>query len=279
MIWPAILLRRRVFAHLHGGGYYSFHSVQAVFYQRLLTHTLNQVNAVIVLGEPLKHQFLDAGVRADRLVVVRNGLSVGATPVEAKRLDSPIRILYLSNMMVSKGFLDVLEACNILNESAVAFECDFCGTFMSASAEDTAMDEPLFRKRIKEYGLQAQVRYRGPVAGAEKDALLRCAHVLVLPTYYPWEGQPLSIIEAMAHATPVVTTAHKGIVEQIDDGKNGCLVSPRAPEEIAEAIQHICKSEEHYRPMSEAALQKYRDCFTREKHIEAMWKVLCPDEQ
>ena len=56
-----------------------------------------------------------------------------------------------------------------------------------------------------ELGIAEQVEVPGPVTGAEKERSLRGAQCFRLPSYD--EGLPMSMLEAMALAMPVVVTA------------------------------------------------------------------------
>ena len=57
----------------------------------------------------------------------------------------------------------------------------------------------------------------------------------MLPTTYPVEAQPLTVIEALAAGTPVVVTRHAGLPEMVADGHEGRFVAAGAPAEIADA--------------------------------------------
>jgi glycosyltransferase involved in cell wall biosynthesis len=63
-------------------------------------------------------------------------------------------------------------------------------------------------------------------------------HIVCLPSYYR-EGVPLTLLEAAACGRPIVTTDMPGCREVVRHGDNGLLVSPRAPEALAEAIRTL----------------------------------------
>ena len=90
-------------------------------------------------------------------------------------------------------------------EEPGGLRCDFCGEFMDTVASDGTHEsadaaQARFRRTIGEWGLDSYAEYHGVVRGAHKIEFLRRAHVFVLPTWYPWEGQPMSIIEATTRA-------------------------------------------------------------------------------
>ena len=85
-------------------------------------------------------------------------------------------------------------------------------------------------------GLNAVITHHGGVTDrARIKALYLDADVFLLPSYYPTEAQPLTIIEALNAGTPVVVTRHSGIPEMVRGDKEALFVPPRAPDTSAVA--------------------------------------------
>lgn len=61
--------------------------------------------------------------------------------------------------------------------------------------------------------------------------------VMVQPSFN--EGTPVSLIEAMAAARPVIATRVGGVPDVVDDGRSGLLVPPGDPAALAEAVQRL----------------------------------------
>ena len=61
------------------------------------------------------------------------------------------------------------------------------------------------------------------------------ADIVLLPSYYKIEAFPISIIEALNSATPVIGTNH-AIPEIILNGSNGFIVDEQSPKQIADCI-------------------------------------------
>ncbi len=84
-------------------------------------------------------------------------------------------------------------------------------------------------------GLGARLRrfgYREDV-----PALLAAADIFALPSHF--EGLPMSVIEAMFCALPVVATNIRGPREQVVDGTTGLLVPPRTVAPLAAALRRL----------------------------------------
>jgi glycosyltransferase involved in cell wall biosynthesis len=283
MIWPSRLFRHRLVLHLHGGGYRHFYESQPSWFQRFIATTLAQADAIIVLGEALRDQFAFVPKHESKIRVVPNGLPLDLQPeiVVSKSLPKtgPFRLLYLSNLIESKGYLDVLAACRILHHDyQLPIRCDFCGTFRSTTLDrhrwSAKEAEAHFLSLIQEWQLTNIVTYHGVVRGETKQQLLEQAHTLLLPTSYPWEGQPLSILEALSFSTPVIATAHRGIPEQVKDKYNGFLVHPKAPKEIADAVKSMWQEPVFYDSLSQNARRHFLAHFTREKHLDSIIPII-----
>jgi glycosyltransferase involved in cell wall biosynthesis len=278
----AKLLGRRTVLHLHGGGFEDFYTSSSPWLQRLIRANLKRTDTIVVLGALLKEQFYCAGdFVKSKLAIVPNGLSLGvAEPAErVKHLpqEEQVQLLYLSSLMPSKGFFDLLQAMRILHaEQPNRYHLNICGSFVDAKTETAleVMDVASLESYVERHGLSDVVTYHGQVRGAEKDQQLEQAHFFLLPTSYPWEGQPLSIIEALAFATPVISCYHKGIPELIEDGVSGIFVKPKSPDSIAKALINISANSERYQSMSGAARAHYERNFNREVHLRSLIQVI-----
>jgi glycosyltransferase involved in cell wall biosynthesis len=247
----------------------------------IVRKTLSRATKIIALGESIKEQFSFVSNFDQKVVVVHNGppsVIPGCTNIpKCLRLGSTIHILYLSNLIPSKGFIDVLQSCRILKERGYKnFHFDFCGAFnLSNEAVDKEfLQSPkLFDAWVNQYNLQPYVTYHGTVKGKAKDQILRKANVFILPTRYPTEGQPISIIEAMAYGLPVIATPWKGIVDQVIPGETGYFVKFNSPEQIADKVIEITQDPIHYTDLSHGAITHYQSEFTRERHIDQMTRL------
>ena len=196
IILVARLMRKRIVLHLKGGGYKIFFSQQSKLFQYIIAFTLSLSTHIIVLGDLLREQFDFVSSINDKLKVIPNGLtkdlSVTTDTKELPSIDQPIKILYLSNLIPSKGYLTLLESCiKLAKEGEVEFRCDYCGAFTQTVVDGNHLDakERLteFKNLIKANNLMGRVFYHGIVTGRIKEQMLSQAHIFVLPTCYPWE--------------------------------------------------------------------------------------------
>ncbi|MDH3588573.1 MAG: glycosyltransferase family 4 protein [Gammaproteobacteria bacterium] len=278
VVLAARLFGCRVVGHLHGGGMRRFYISGGTMQRCMIRAVYGQFAILIVLGDRLRSQFRFMR-QPQRLRIVPNGLpaDVQVTADRQKELDFPLRILYLSNITPSKGITDVLRAIAVLDKTTDV-ELNVCGAFLSdvdvgAEQGATAFKAEL-KRLIDDLGIAGKVSFHGTVSGDLKETMLETSHILVLPTYYRWEGQPLSIIEAQAYGLPVVTTAHRAIPETVEFGKSAERCEPRDHQSIVAAIRRIAESQQTYTQYSTAARDNYRDRFTTQTHIENMRRVL-----
>ncbi len=283
-IWIASLMRRQIVGHLHGGNYHTFYRQQSKVWQFLIRQTLLKLDKIAVLGNSLQSMFDFEQRLKPKICVVPNGVKSSVEPSQftPKTLPSskqqPISLLYLSNLIEFKGYLDVLECVSILsNQYSLQVICYFCGEFLSEPRFDETIQnaehaEKEFYERIKKLGLKNDVRYEGMLAKQDKETLLKKSHVLVLPTKY--EGQPLAILEAMAHGSVVISTESGAIPDMVLEGKTGVLVPYQNPHAIASAINSLIQTPEKYTQMSQAAYLHYQQHFTLERHLAQMFQFL-----
>jgi glycosyltransferase involved in cell wall biosynthesis len=171
--------------------------------------------------------------------------------------------------------LDVLEATDILvNRYGYNLQTNFCGDFgyyNDAIRFDNLADaKHYFFDFISDNKLQNHINYHGVVTGEKKKQLLEEAHFFILPTNYINEGQPLSIIEALAYRCVVLTTCYRGISEMIKSNESGIYVDFGNPESIASEVKKLIEKPDEFERISVNGHQVFQEKFTKEKHLRAL---------
>lgn len=233
MIAIASLYGRRIVVHLHGGAFRDFYRSASMPMRLLIECSMKRVHVGIVLADCLRNNFADV-LDAHRIVVVRNGIPDPGRPhpvcsVEAEP-SKRLTVLHISTLQESKGSLDVLRAARLVQHHLPHASFVLAGPWRSKRDETTA------RELAARCPDPTNIVFTGEAYGEAKEALFRKADVLVMPTYYPYEGQPVVVLEAMAHGLPVVATGWAGLGETVGHGECGPMIRPRDPEGLAAAI-------------------------------------------
>jgi glycosyltransferase involved in cell wall biosynthesis len=235
--------------HLHGKG---IRARLSSTWERLLYTWAFRDAWVIHLSERL---VADIGelVPRDHVMIVPNGIAERKTPARAQRSGSP-RLLFLSNMIESKGPLVLVEALGQLAARGVAFEATFAG----AVGSDEFLDR--FTATIRRLDLQRRVRYIGPAYNEQKYVLFDEHDIFVFPTLN--DAFPLVALEAMQAGMPVVTTDEGALSEIVEDGATGLLVPRRDPAALAERLAALIADASMQRQMGTRAQARQQQRYT-----------------
>ena len=168
------------------------------------------------------------------------------------------RLLFLSNLIESKGIYVLLEACHMLKEEGIAFQCDYVG------GESKMVSGESFRAAIAAQGLADCVTYHGPQYGAAKERFFREADIFVFPTFYDNECFPLVLVEAMQHKLPVISTMEGAIPDIVTDGVNGFVCAQRDVQALAEALRRLIGDGQMRVAMGQRGYEMYREGMTLE---------------
>jgi glycosyltransferase involved in cell wall biosynthesis len=131
----------------------------------------------------------------------------------------------------------------------------------------------MFENKVRDLEIEDRVTYHNVVIGNEKMNLLERCHMLVLPTRYINEGQPVSIIEALGFGMPIIASDYRAIDDMVIDKQTGVLMRVTKASDIAKAILYV-SDPSHYQQMSQACLDLFNEKFTREAHLERLTKYL-----
>ncbi|WP_035321985.1 glycosyltransferase family 4 protein [Peribacillus kribbensis] len=228
--------KKKTIIHYHGGYFRDLYNEMNFIQKRINRLLLNKVDNIVVLSKGLRSLFNHI-VNESRIKICENYVEDKAllsdneliSKLEHIKGKKDLDILYLSNFIKSKGYIEVLKVAEIYRGKAVRFH--FAGKFFSKK------EEIEFKNYIIGNHLN-NVNYYGVVDGDIKKELIKKSDVFILPTYYHVEGQPISLIEAMANGLTVITTKHAGIPD-IVTSKNGYLLQPQSITDIDRAIEDI----------------------------------------
>jgi len=109
---------------------------------------------------------------------------------------------------------------------------------------------------------------------ADAVRVMAACDVFVLASH--WEGLGVAVMEALALGLPVVATAVGGVPEVVEDGREGFLLPPRRPSELAAAILTLLNDAEACQRMAAAAAQRGAELSidTAVQRTEAMYHEL-----
>jgi glycosyltransferase involved in cell wall biosynthesis len=115
------------------------------------------------------------------------------------------------------------------------------GVILAIAGEGT-LDEEL-RTRATAAGLGSRIRFLGNLTQDQVGEYFAAADFVCAPSVHDdrgnVDGLPNVVLEAMASATPLITTTAGGIGSVIEDGRTGLLVAERSPQAIAGAIRTL----------------------------------------
>jgi exopolysaccharide biosynthesis WecB/TagA/CpsF family protein len=177
-------------------------------------------------------------------------------------------ILFVGMVCEEKGVGVLLEACRILRDRGVRFDCQVVGRASSA------VDEQAFRDFISDHDLEEQVTLTGPLYHEAKWQAYAAADVFCFPTFYSAESFGLVAVEAMMSGLPVVSTNWSGLPDIVVEGETGYLVPPRDARSVADRLELLIKDPELRKRMGVAGRKRYEENYTVETFREKMEEVL-----
>lgn len=223
---------------------------------------------VILLSENL---FADVKKYVDKkdVYVCPNGIPASAYEAHIPQTSDVVpHLLFLSNLLASKGIVVLLDALRILKKRGCRFVCDFIG------GETAEMDADGFKHYVRNRGIESVAVYHGRKYGMEKQAFLNSADIFIFPTFYHNECFPLVLLEAMERGLPCISTTEGGIPGIIDDGVTGFLVAKHDVTALADKIQILLSNFSLRRRMGIAGRRKFEREFTLEVFEKRMCEIL-----
>jgi glycosyltransferase involved in cell wall biosynthesis len=255
--------RIKLVYHFHNKG---VSTRQAQFTNNLLYRFVFMNTDAILLSKYLYYD-IQPFFPETKIHICPNGISKLDQPymTTEKKQNNIVNILFLSNLIESKGVFVLLAACSILVQKGISFKCDFVGGEGDINANQ-------FQNKVKSLGLTNHVKYLGRKYGEEKNRAFCEVDIFALPTLE--DCFPLVLLEAMQNGLPVVSTFEGGIKDIVEDNVTGYLVQPKNEESLAAKLELLIQNSDLRNKMGKAGRQKYEQEFTLVKFESRLMEIL-----
>lgn len=193
---------------------------------------------IITISNYTKNTYVNAGIPAERIGVVYNGIDVDAfTPayasIEKRASDRPYRVAYFGRLCPVKGIEVLLRAFQLPEIDALPVELHVRGSVQSSFVGPEYLGH---LQQIAQPQIDRRVFFRPHCSDIRAE--LSKTDLVVLPS--TWE-EPFGrvLIEAMASGVPVVASNVGGIPEVLSPRFADHLVPPGDAQALAAAVSRF----------------------------------------
>lgn len=246
--------------HLHGIG----------IQNRVKTKTLRNYYRFVLKGCEIIHlskglinqELQPLGLNSAKYHEVENGVGdFKEIPVHQR---TGKRILFLSNLVQSKGILVTIDAFSSVTKKFPDVELIVVGGRVSEE------DDRKIAEKLKERGGKG-IKFKGAVYGDEKFQLMQQCDLFILPTFN--DTFPLVILEAMQAGLPIISSRVGAIPEIVEEGKNGFIIESGDTSGLIEKIELLLENDEVRFRMGEESRKRFLEKYTLRKFEERMEKL------
>lgn len=155
---------------------------------------------------------------------------------------------FISNIILEKGIVEFFDVIASLTQQGFRVKGRIAGP-----VDDAIKD--MFFSMLKG---QQEIEYVGPVYDDKKEAYFRSIDMLLFPTRYRNEAEPLTILEALRDGIPVIA-ANRGCIRSIINAQPGgaCPEIDHFVEEASEYIKSVLNGSNSLQALSENAFRQF----------------------
>jgi glycosyltransferase involved in cell wall biosynthesis len=162
------LFRKKIIYHFHNKGISNRED-------KLLDNWLYRIafkNSFVILLSPLLYPDAKKYLKSDEIFYCPNGIEPMENNLQIYRDNIPAQILFLGNMIETKGVDVLLDACKYLKQKKIAFHCTFVGGWGN-------INEKQFSGKVTQNDIETEINYAGKKYGKEKDQLMNNTDIFV----------------------------------------------------------------------------------------------------
>lgn len=162
-------------------------------------------------------------------------------------------LCYFGFLNESKGGEELMLALIRLATAGVPVHLLMIGGQVGASDPTNQAYLGRVQALLDEYGMSERVHWTGFTAAAEVSANLFASDIAVLPYRDGASFRRGSLMAAIAHSMPVISTEPVVSIPELRHGENIWLVPVRSPDSLAEAVTHLWRQPAQLRDLSQGA--------------------------
>jgi colanic acid/amylovoran biosynthesis glycosyltransferase len=224
---------RKVITTFHG---YDVSSYTRVRGPHVYSELFARGDLFLCVSERIKKKLIALGCPEQKILVHRCGVDMAEFRRSSSEPNTNARVsvLTVARLVEKKGVEDGIRAVTKLLKKHDCIDYKIVG------------DGPLkadLQKLIEELQAGKNITLLGWRRQEEIVELLRQAEIFLAPSVTgktgDEEGIPVTLMEALAQSLPVVSTAHAGIPELVQDGESGFLVPEGDPDALAERLERL----------------------------------------
>jgi len=246
MILFANLANARIINHLHGADFNSFFENSSPLIKKLIKWSYSKVETSIVLTKGMKKEFKHFNNM--NIAIIPNSYpkafeEISFNELQNKRNVLDINIIFMSNIMYSKGIIFFLQSLPFLLTKHQNLTVSIAGLPMGDYLKSKSEISSLFFDNIEMLNKKFphRIKYYGLASGKVKEEILQKSSIFILPTIYKTEAFPITIIEAMYYGNAIITTDMNylsGIVKK----ENGLLIKGSNVNDIQNSIAYLLEN-------------------------------------
>ncbi len=260
---PFILMSKRagipVVNHIHGAEFGPFYAEASGAKRWLVRRIYGKCDRFLVLSKEWEER-IGQIVPKERITILEN-YSIQAVEAPTEESGTSHQILFLGEIGQRKGGYDMPEILRLVKQQVPDVRLVIAG----------AGDREGVERLLAEKGCREAAVFPGWLRGKDKDKALRESSVFLLPSYN--EGMPMSILDAMGYALPIVSTNAGGIPQLVKEGVNGFLCAPGDTKAMADALILLLTEEDRRRLAGMESLQIVEERFGLSHHLDVLERV------
>lgn len=257
------LLGKELIIHIHGNHLRNEYNSLKGIKKKIFHYLISKSTKGIVLSKSLLKN-LTPFIEKSNIFILPNFAQEYLVKENTLKNYKELRIVFLSNLMIEKGIIVLLQTLKMLENKNIPYKAKIAGNL-----------DMINKDKINSLLSQLKnTEYLGIVKEESKRDLLNWGNIFTLPTFYKMEGQPISILEAMATGNVIITTKHEGTGDIMQNNVHGFFVDKNDVISLEKIFIHLKNEMEIIRKISKSNKKYFQENFTQLQFKQRLLKIL-----